>query len=201
VRALPAHEPHASVHDRHKQHRDRVARRAALAVGAGWPFRIGHRTLTAVCRYRIRGVKTRAERWCSRCASRSRGAESMSGCAGAGQAREPRCSRSGSPPLHPAGVACFSAAGPCRQLFPPSWKGDTYIAIPGRYVVLQLPAEPNAAEVFDRRKRRVVLPSCTGCGAANTWVAVRTQHFLFIGCPRCAYLWSVRKPEPDPASA
>jgi hypothetical protein len=67
--------------------------------------------------------------------------------------------------------------------------------------VRQPPAEPNAVEVVDRRKRRVVLPACTGCGAANTWVAVRTQHFLFIGCPRCEYLWSVRKPEPDSASA
>jgi hypothetical protein len=131
VRALPAHEPHASVHDRHEQHRDRVARWAALAAGAGWPFRSGHRTLTAVCRYRIRGVQdTRRAAWCSRCASRSRGAESMSGRAGVGQAREPRCSRSGSPPLQPAGVACFRRP-PCRQLFPPSWKGDTYIAILG----------------------------------------------------------------------
>jgi hypothetical protein len=131
VRALPAHEPHTSVHDRHEQHRDRVARRAALAVRAGWPFRFGHRTLTAVCRYRIRGIKTRAERRGARAAPAD--LEERRACQGApGSVKRVSrvASRSSSPPLQPAGVACFRRL-PCRQLFPPSWKGDTYIAILG----------------------------------------------------------------------
>lgn len=150
-------------------------------------------------RYRINGVETRAERRRARAAPAD--LEERRACQGA-PASVKRVSRVALVRVRRRCSPLASRVSADRRVASSFLRPGKMIGIspsPGREVVLQLPAEPNA-EVFDRRKRRVVLPSCTGCGAANTWVCVRTQHFLFIGCPRCEYLWSVRKPEPDSAS-
>jgi hypothetical protein len=51
----------------------------------------------------------------------------------------------------------------------------------------------------DVRERRLVLPDCAFCGSIHTSVVSFTEHFIFLRCPQCPFLFSIAKPRPETA--
>jgi hypothetical protein len=54
---------------------------------------------------------------------------------------------------------------------------------------------------FDRRKHRLQLPPCSGCGSTKTAVATRTPYVLYVRCSSCACVWSIPKPGTEPVGS
>ncbi len=61
-----------------------------------------------------------------------------------------------------------------------------------------VPRRPLRASVTgtpgDRRRNRLIPPSCSACGHDDTRVTLRTWRVLYLRCPACAAVWTVPTP-------